>query len=499
MQENKEKQPYSYHTFIFPFLWNDSGRVTREQFKKCINNGWLEDKAQFKEGAPNTELYNQYHYFNRAARNVIYMTDFACDAVVWNYRFHLNKIKENENSDVKYIIQKDDFKAELSVNGIRLKLFNTGVGMLIFELENYEELDENTINKINEYGRRVFLPYIFNLENNKKGCTLFPDSVCLSMQGKEIISNKLTDMQLSDETDTVLIKPITYLLSNGEYCVTTRENHSDKEFYIETIIDDRMFVAAIVSDKSFAEAMSKRELGQYKYLFDAQNGNLNDGINTAKRLYEIMFVDGTGLSCYNKDMLYGALQRHIYGRWIEEGSITGITEYSFITVTNSLEYTAMPFLTQYIEIVILVLAQRASLLAFERIISEIACRKSDMSVEMVQRDYVMFQSELLLQEVTAQQQGIELYSMLLENLFINKQQKEIEGQIKSLFELNTSHHEKAENFILFILALLSISETVQTIFGDWFGLGKYICLAVSLVCLALISVWKISRNKKWRG
>ena len=59
MQENKEKQPYSYHTFIFPFLWNDSGRVTREQFKKCINNGWLEDKAQFKEGAPNTELYNQ--------------------------------------------------------------------------------------------------------------------------------------------------------------------------------------------------------------------------------------------------------------------------------------------------------------------------------------------------------------------------------------------------------------------------------------------------------
>ncbi len=498
MNTDLKKQPYSCHTFIFPFLWNDSGRVAREEFKKCINEGWVEDKPQFKEGAPNAELYNQYHYFNRAARNAIYTADFTRDCVVWNYRFDLNKFDTNT---VKYIIQKGDFKAELLVKGMRLKLFNTGVGMLIFELENYEAIDEKLVIKINEFGRRVFLPYVFTDEKGDRACSLFPDNIGLSVGGKNIEGafDSLKNVTLSDERDTVLISPITYLLSNDTLGITTKENHSDNEFYIETIIDDRMFVASIVADQGLADAVSVREGGEYKYLFDATSCAPEDNSNTARRLYEMMFVDGDGLSCYNREMLRTLLKKHIHGRWLERGSITGITEYSFVTVTNSPEYTVVPFLTQYIEMVVLALAQRASLLAFERIISEIACGKNDMSVDAVQRDYVMFQSELLLQEITAQQQGIELYDMLLENLFINKQQKEIEGQINSLLELNTSHHEKAENFILFILALFSISETVQIIFGDWFGLGNCICLVVSLICLALIGIWKISRNKKWRG
>ena len=117
---------------------------------------------------------------------------------------------------------------------------------------------------------------------------------------------------------------------------------------------------------------------------------------------------------------------------------------------------------------------------------------------MKNQRYVAFQSELLLQEVTAQQQGIELYQMMLKNMFIFEQQEGIDAQIESLYELNTSTNEKGENVLLTALALLGVVDLVNTV-CEMFEFGKCIkiCSSLSAVIIA-ITVWLIVtlRRKK---
>lgn len=535
MSENKIKSPYSYHTFLFPFLWNDANKVSRKKFSQCLRDGWKLDMISDIIKPSNKEFYDQYHYFNQAARNALYTTNDDQSAVVWNYRYDLERLnpdgsysgdwlrkEKKADNPAKYVIQREDKKKELAINGLRLKLFNTGVGMLIFELENYSYSDEESIVFINEFGRRVFMPYLN--ANDDRTCKLCADCISLMYGEKEILgaSGKVSGAEQEYENETKLAQPITFFLSNNNGYSITTSKASKKNFFIEPIIDDRMFVACFYENKDFVNGMSLWKDGRYKYFYDAENyipnektipdpqGKPNGHDNAAAQLYKMMFVDGVGLSCHSRVMLKSLLEKHIYDRWLEyafyddknnlvkSGSITGITEYSMITVASFAPAVVTPFLTEYIEMVILVLAQRASLLAFERTISEIACQKNKMDVDRVQRDYVIFQSELLLQEVTPQQQGIELYDMLIDNLFINKQQKEIENQIKSLFELNTTSHEKTENCILFILAVLGIVDVVNVIFKDWFKLCNLICASISLVGFAIIMFWKLKRHKKWR-
>lgn len=478
--------PISYHTFIFPFLFERGETVSRKEFTEflpALNEHMYED-AFVSNIEPDKALHDQYRYFNRAMRNAVYTTKFDESEIVWNYRYDIEKMANNGKytgkwrktkktaaNPARFVIEKDSFRADLGVNGVRLKLFNTGVGMLIFELENYHLTSETDIIKINEFGRRVFMPYIKS--DKEKICSICADNISLVYDGtviEEASGSLNADKLVVDEIKLAPI--IKFFLSNGKKGITTSPNPKKNEFYIEPIVDDRMFVACIYNNESFADDIKhwNRDEKVYKYLSDAEALKPDDENSLARRLYEMMFVDGDGMTCYNRIMLRELLEKHTYGRWLERGTITGITEYSMITVTSGILFLALPFLVEYIEMAILVLAQRASLLAFERIISEIACGKAKLDMVKVQNKYIKFQSELLLQEVTAQQQGIEIYNMLLENLFINQQQSGVENQIKSLFEMNAATNENAENWVLFILACLGVLEFVEII-GEWiFGI-----------------------------
>lgn len=507
-------QPQSYHTFLFPFLWNcGNKKITRHMFTKCLNANWK------KEILPETlsttqmnECYNQHHYFNLAARNAIYSNNGDED-IVWNYRFDLSdndskwmdSPKYADNKAI-YVIKKGEENFLLHINGIRLKLFNTGIGIIIFELENFLYKDAAVINRINDLGRHVYMPYT---DNGK--CYDCADEVLIKYSDKEIVKDSLVGVPKKFDT-TNIAAPILYLLKNDEYSITTDEKEiGGKKYYIEPIIDNRMFVACYYVNPQLVDAVRGWNNGQYAYMIEAEAkplGKENDdakienpnNYNIASQLYETVFVDGNGLTCQSRIMLKKLLDEHIYDRWIEYGSIIGITEYSMVTITNnSTENLARNFLTMYIEMIILVLAQRASILAFEREISQIACGRTNQKIEDTQKKYVIFQSELLLQEVTSQQQGIELYNMLLEKLFVIHQQNSVEAQIKSLLELNTANNEKTENWILFILAILGLSETIKTIVEEWLGLtNPYILLSIVILVGAFIFICYRFRKNKWK-
>lgn len=133
--------PYSYHTFIFPFLWNDGGKISRKKFATCLNPGWEIDFLKDAIEPDDKEFYDRYRYFNQAARNAMFTFlgkdgVLDCNSVVWNYRFDMQSLSSKDShwlrefkscdNPARYVICKGDKTYSLSINGIRMKLFNTG-------------------------------------------------------------------------------------------------------------------------------------------------------------------------------------------------------------------------------------------------------------------------------------------------------------------------------------------------------------------------------------
>lgn len=486
--------PCSYHNFLFPFLWNDDSKVcSRKKFEKCLNPNWIlqKDFENRKSTSFSEVKYKQYHYFNPAARNAIY-SDGKNNDVVWNYTYNIAAHGKVDGSPkAEYIIKREDTCYKLNIRQIRLKLFDMGIGVLCFELENYDYPSVNDINKINDWGRQIYVPY---LSGGK--CNICPEEIALRL-GEDVITGKLVDT-LESFDSTNLIDVIKYFFTNSSHAVTAdKHNVKRNTFYIEPVIDNRMFVACYYANKEFAVNASKREEDSYAYSL-MQHATLEG--NSAAELYKLVYVDGNGLTCQSRNLLSAALdQRHIYDRWIEYGSITGITEYSFVTLTkviNENDYLVENFLTQYLEMIILVLAQRATLLNFERMI--VSGAKGKKNVSEIHKRYLRFQSQLLLSEVTPQQQGIELYNMLLDNMFISNLSTQIEDHIEDLFANKTAQNESAENLILFVLATFGVFETINIVIA-WISDGrcKLLGFASSFVILIWVVYFWVKRSKKF--
>ncbi len=522
--EQAEQTVYSYHTFMFPFLF-EMNKTTRKKFEKCCHPGWFADI--WDPNKMNESVwYNQYHYFNQAAHNVLYMTEDTEKAVVRNLRFDLLSLTEQTpkadperekdrpktaKNPIKYVICKGEKTYSVDVNAIRMKLYNTGVGVLIFELENRRYPTEKEVIEINDFGRRIYAPY-YAYYNDRLNCSICADRIYFEIDGKGVEQEKSTllpDVLMESADTTVLAEPILRLLSNDEYRVTTKENCGKDEICIKPVIDDRMFVACYYKNADFVDAMREWDGEHYRYITHAMEKapfDNKDDQNAAHRLYTMMYVDGDGICCHGRNILENLLSDdHIYTRWLEywndydkefQGTITGFSEYTMICVAKKpADYLITPFLTQYVEMAILALVQRASLLCFEYMISECA-RGNNYRVEDIQEKYILFQSQILLKEVSSQQQGIELYDMLEKNLMIEKEQNEIKAQIEGLFTQKNFDHDRKENRILFWLSVLSIvdaSAVLVEIFSD--GLASICAKLGTIVGIGLIALLLYKRKK----
>ncbi len=486
--------PVSYHTFLFPFLWNCSGKVTKKTFLKHIHRGWTPD---LRQEAFRSDLYNQYVYFNRAARSVIFTEPREEAPVVSNYRFDFGKLfgdsawlsgEKGADNPVRYEIKKDTFAASLRVNGVRLRLYSTGVGMLVFELENYDLSGEEDIKRINEYGRRIFMPFTVD-----GACSICADSINLTYPGGEIVS---TVSGVCPKTNSHIRFPelMAFLLRNGEYKAALDCAGDKKTLPLQSIIDDRMFVSCVWNNGDFPREMNRFANGEYIYLADAVNKAPGDADSTARRLYEMIFIDGDGITCRSRTMLREMLEKHIYHRWLEYsseyGTVAGISEFSMVTVTDN-PVAINAHLSDYTEMAMLVLTQRATLLSFEQRISE--CARGEGRISQIQRDYVQFQSKYLLREVTPQQQGIEMYRMLTEHLFIEEMKNDVDGQIDALFDLDQNSSERDDNFLLFVLAGVTVFDAISCLSSGMNWL--YLLIALGAIGLLLIIYFFNHRNR----
>jgi len=266
------------------------------------------------------------------------------------------------------------------------------------------------------------------------------------------------------------------------------------------VLDDRMFVLCWMGaeqltpefkekklnrtseQKKYGNILSgicERQLGDYEagglhrnsdnYKYLAGNRSIDGyGYVTNDYWYQFLFVDGLTKTCQNELLQQKLALTHTYDRWVESYSLIGVTRYSFIMMTAPLEVLKQPdinaaflpenFATIYFRMVSLVLLQRSMILDFSDEISKINFKsrekeknekntktedKTFVVVRELYEDYRNFINKIYFREVTAQEQGIELYDMLQEHLRVEKQAKELEKEFDELHRLmNLLNEEK---------------------------------------------------------
>ena len=226
----------------------------------------------------------------------------------------------------------------------------------------------------------------------------------------------------------------------------------DPNLQYEMAIDDRMFVLTwYKNDKCIKEAREEIEdcLEDRPYYINHQS--LKD------YWYRFLFVDGgKDATCQDRHMKKQLLLEHTYTRWSGYNSLYGVTRYSMVYLTDSLvpDFLLKYFETIYARMAELVLMQRATVLKFSERINRINNIDSNRDSEREQiqnevnklcRDYIVFKNQFYFKEVTAQDQGIEMYDMLQKSLRLEEMVKDLDEDIQELYQYNSILEERENN------------------------------------------------------
>ncbi len=464
MSHDDKKELISSHILMFPFrfdyvLHDNNKKYDREfSFYKNISvekrlniegllkklgsddSDWEYTKFDLGEIMKNkeTKYYSEFAYFYDYAREALYnMQDFALDNPAFkselSYYFESKRFNDkNKKKTNRFIIETPDEVPkiyDLQIDGLSLRVFDTGIAILSIELHNYDYTTTADVKAINEYGRRFYPQY---LGIDKKGNITKPDflpkSITIRSEGEEyIMENFLYDSLVDGETNEIFVgKHISELLGK---CFT-QDLNKPEHFYIQPILDDRMFVIGWYGSDAFVSRVKPNNA----YTYD-------------NSWYEYVFVDKHGgCTVQNEWMKYQLISDATYDRWSNYSTLYGITRYSFVVLTGSMktlkknyaDYIPTHTNTMYFQMMLLVLAIRASILRFSDEVAAVATladEKEEKRLKLLYEKYLSFYNRLYFKEVTHQDQGIELYDMALRQMKIVEHIEKLDGKFVKLHDL----------------------------------------------------------------
>lgn len=498
----------SYHVFSYPFQW-DAGKSVPE-ISKIIEKGAF-NTAPFKKGLrwkripvlgkedgfikksygstySDRLLYKVYQYYNYSSRNLVLgRDDFAlkyalCDEN-GDYAQGQMCIEYADRDKMDGSPVKKSVKLDLI--GIKLDIFEFGIGIISFEVVNSENGETkrtpeeilSTVNIINEKGRRLYPPYIPAPHNTAE----YTDDETPDPLTAEKIIMKIR--RNDDECEFVqdyknITEQITVSKQNGKIEIGELLPSYITELipfmdHIKTITDDRMFCCTLVMDDGIAARVEQYSEG-------------NCGTFT-EELYKFTYVE-TSLSCQSASMKKKILEESIYDRWVEYGTIYGVSHHSFVSVMRDVStggpdkpyFLVENFAGLYVPMVKIVLAQRAGLLIFSERVAELSrevkdykkhCEKRLEASNSYQQDYSRFLNEFMLQEISSEEQAVELYGLIQKQLYIERIQKSLteqSGILNEITETLVAHQEEnSDKKLQNILAVLSVV-------GFWYEFAQII-------------------------
>lgn len=438
---------------MFPFVFTDDVSAANNELTK---NGLWQYKT-FDVGS-STENYNEYIYFYDYVRKALY-SDKHMDSKQTSYYF------EYTHQSGEYILEVHDKKYLLDIAGISMRTFDTGVGILAIELDNLRYEDAESILIINDFARRIYPQFL----GREKGLddvknSLLPQGITLVLDDE--IKEGFTyyaDMNNISKDATNLPSFIHRLLGSG-----FSSHKESRKIHIEPIIDDRMFVISMYMNDALSEKMKTYEKDAYAYEEDPF-------------WYKYVFVDGGDKMCQSKHMTKRLIKETTYDRWVELGTLFGISRYSFVALTGSWygKNRLEPHMrTMYFQIFTLLLAYRASILHFSKRVSDL--RLGDLSLQELQaktadiyKDYINFENNLFFRELTAQEQGIEIYQQALEVMQIEKHIKDLDNEIAELHTYVSMLNEENRNNRLETISKLGAIFLPPSLFAGIYGMNVF--------------------------
>jgi len=502
---DKMNQLYSYHVFLFPFQWKYTGlyfgdktleeRTNLDFFIKSLKNShWKNEPFTIDSRLK----YNEANYFYDFVRDILYETNESQhenqkDSFIAHYHYDI------PSDTLYYSINLQGKNYHLLIDSIILHLYNTGIGVLSFHLNNRnsEQKEPDDILKINQYGRRIYPPF-FGLDNGIIGTSdqFLPGSFAEGLElsrGKEIgygitISPFETDGYLEytakpNFDDGVFIMPSFFKELFKGIPVTTSlnaDNQAKKQIQIAPVMDDRMFVLCWYGNDEIIKRLKANTNERGK-----DNGKTT--YYSDDWLYQYIFIDGGFKTCQNDDLTKQLITKHTNTRWLNLGTIYGTSRYSFVCLTSSLEtlknYNAAYLLnhmqTMYYKIVELCLVQRACILRFSDEVTAISGliekndKKLTSNVSSLYKQYIRFVNKIYFREVTAQEQGIELYDLLQEKMKLKDQVKDLDDEIEELHNYVSLKEQREESRLITKLTMLSAIFLPASFFAGFFGMNTF--------------------------
>jgi len=461
--------------------------------------------------------YAQYQYFTAPARHLVF-SDTAGD-VTKNFEFRYNGQKLRNSG--RYEIYKNNEVFTLNINNIKLRLYNTGVAMLIFELEYHgdKKIDGNKdetppslddVNKINEYGRRICFPFI---PEKGKGHPINADKIVIDVGEKQFTEDNVETLKKFHESFganggamslTHMMDPIKEIIECGSgFTITSSvKRHDLGAYFVYPVIDDRMFVCCLVRDNDFIKSLNQWKDTEYSYLSDCDSPEHE----TSDKLYKFGFIENYA-SCQNRAMKKEILKKCVNARWADDDTIYMATHHSFTAVTKVDEsqraYVVNPFLTQYVELAIIALAQRATLLSLTAQAASLAStfRQDKLigaaeiaEIAKLHEKYVKAQNQILIFTATAQEQGVELFDLMRSQLYISKNEAELDAQLKNLYEISNINDDRLNresdarlNDLITIFTIFGLIFAVMQVTQNLFCTYNSINFLLSLLLSAAIT------------
>jgi hypothetical protein len=430
-----------------------------EDFKAQLeSDGW-----SYQKHIIGTNLdYNEFVYFYDFVKDSLFNTaNFEENAT--SYYFTKKDVKNNYNIKIK---DKEIFK--LNLTSISLRIFDTGIGILSFEVENDKYKDFDDILLINEYGRRVYPQFLgdnFNLEDVQN-----------SFLAEELAVDGITENFKNDYKR--------YEIKFAKFITEILGNNFIKKYLIQPLLDDRMFVVCWYGNDCFSNKLKNIDINNFYNNIKKLNSKTieDDKIEYYDNWYKFVFIDKDKM-VQNKTMQENLITKSTYTRWQNYGTLYGVTRYSFVCLTDNSDFSKNIILnhikTMYFQIITLLLAQRGSIIRFSDEITAISDinEKDDNQISdkisNLYKNYLRFKNKLYFKEITAQEQGIELYDQAREIMRVDSDINDLSNEIMALNSYAYLLEEKDEKKQMNKLTKLGTYLLPSTLVVGFFGMNVF--------------------------
>ena len=489
---------YSYHIFYFPFKWEnpksklnlfcDQTDLSAIEIDKYSN--WVRNPGCLNEQEAD-ELYNEKNYYYQFVHAVLYDTSNE-ETLLHHYE---RKELQEKGRKVYYKIATKGKEYVLDVDGININLYSTGVGTLTFYLQNNRDnqKEPDDILKINQFGRRLFPPFIGDLERRSLIANYIEISG-LNGDGSRYKEDFSKYVNKKDKTDKTKKSDWEVALFIGNLIHDLAPN-----LEVTPVIDDRMFVACWYVNDDLSKIVERDFVDFEK----AEN----------YWWYRYIFVDEGWPTCQNDNLRNNIIEKSSYLRWQKLGSVFGVSRYSFVSLTNSNDFNtnviSMHIRTLYSRMVELVLVQRASTLRFSKEVTNVSTlpkEKTNMFIKRISslyEGYIRFVNQVHFREVTTQDQGIELYQLISKTLNIEEYVEDLDKEIGELHQYVSMLEDKTRNKNAQTLNYIAAVFLPMTAFfgllnanaGRWcIGILETSLIGISL-SIVMLGILLIKKNK----